>query len=298
MISEQRNINHTNPSNINSSLKHVSVDTVPDDLTRPLQAAREVTHDFITALSDRLAMAMASRDPHSLRATNSGRNPELGRVDKAATPGRMSRRASEPPAVGWSTSYDDAISLLSRWQQERLEAANVAVADRNERIIEMMKVMEEEHFEQLMRSASRYGASWHFRRNLFRYYLMYEPDLNVSGHDFKVWEFALDVIRRSLTYEDVPRFPELFELFETAGLGLTSGGVYRLGFASKLKQQMSANPQISALILDIVMATLLHCDVHAVHIQLVAPRFEDWQQRMPFGIEIPGPFRLRVEDDG
>ena len=231
-----------------------------------------VTHDFITGLSDRLAMAMASKDhPHSLRATNSGRNPELGRVDKAGTPGRMSRRASEPPAVGWSTSYDDAISLLSRWQQERLEAANAAVADRNERIIEMMEVMKEEHFDQLMRWASRYGASWHFRRNLFRYYLMYEPDLNVSEHDFKVWESALDVIRRSLTYENVPQFPELFELFETAGLGLTDGGVYRLGFASKLKQQMSANPQIAALILDIVMATLLHCDVHAVHIQLVAP---------------------------
>ena len=59
------------------------------------------------------------------------------------------------------------------------------------------------------------------------------------------------------------RHPGLIEVFEAAGLGLTTVGVYRLAFGSNLKQQALLRPPGSGIVRTVV--------IDAADVRLVIP---------------------------
>ena len=72
--------------------------------------------------------------------------------------------------------------------------------------------------------------------------------LEAPRADVAAWEPALAVMLLELELSEVRRHPGLVEVFEAAGLGLTTGGVYRLPFGSNLKQQALLRPPGSEIV--------------------------------------------------
>ena len=64
----------------------------------------------------------------------------------------------------------------------------------------------------------------------------------VPQSDVAAWESVLDLMLQELELSEVLRHSGLIEVFEAAGLGLTTVGVYRLAFGSNLKQQALLRP--------------------------------------------------------
>ena len=67
------------------------------------------------------------------------------------------------------------------------------------------------------------------------------------------------------------RHPGLIEVFEAAGLGLTTVGVYRLAFGSNLKQQALLRPPISEIVRTVVIDALRRAGIDAADVRPVIP---------------------------
>ena len=85
----------------------------------------------------------------------------------------------------------------------------------------------------------------------------------VPWADVAAWEPALAVMLQELQLSEVLRHPGLVEVFEAAGLGLTTDGVYRLAFGSNLKQQALLRATGSGIVRTVVIEALRRAGIDA-----------------------------------
>ena len=88
----------------------------------------------------------------------------------------------------------------------------------------------------------------------------------VPWADVAAWESALDLMLQELELSEVLRHPGLVEVFEAAGLGLTTDGVYRLAFGSNLKQQALLRPPGSEIVRTVVIEALRRVGIDAADV--------------------------------
>ena len=126
---------------------------------------------------------------------------------------------------------------------------------------------------QLERLAERLDGASELRSKLARYFKV--PQSVVS-----TWESALEMVRKDLDLPGLLDHPELIEIFETMGLGLTDEGVYRLAFASNLRQQVLVNSSSSEVVRAVVRGVLRRAEIDATDVMSVIPGRIDWKLQL------------------
>ena len=102
--------------------------------------------------------------------------------------------------------------------------------------------------------------------------------------DVAAWESALDLMLQELQLSEVLRHPGLVEVFEAAGLGLTTVGVYRLAFGSNLKQQALLRPPISEIVRTVVIDALRRAGIDVASVRPVSPSRLGWERSLGKGV--------------
>ena len=69
-------------------------------------------------------------------------------------------------------------------------------------------------------------------------------------------ELSLDVMLDQLKLMEPLLHPELIRVYDATGLGLNPDGVYRLAFASHMRQQVLVSPSSTEVVRAIVLAAL------------------------------------------
>ena len=164
----------------------------------------------------------------------------------------------------------EAAAEAERVERERQEAA--AAAERIERERQDLEAEREQQM-QLQQFAARLEGAPERRRKLARHF-------GVNQGDVATWEATLDVILDQLKLADLLRHPELIGLFEAMGLGLAPDGVYRLAFATNLKQQVLVRPSSAEVVRTIVIAALGHTGTDATDVRPVIPQRLDWERHV------------------
>ena len=102
--------------------------------------------------------------------------------------------------------------------------------------------------------------------------------------DVAAWESVLDLMLQDLELSEVLRHPGLIEVFEAMGLGLEVGGVYRLAFASNLKQQALLRPPGSEIVRTVVIEVLRRIGIDAASVRPVIPSRLGWERSLDQGV--------------
>ena len=165
-----------------------------------------------------------------------------------------------------------AVARMVFWeaQEERAMQAREAAAAA-ERIERERQDVERPQQSQLQQLAARLGGTPERRRKLARHF-------GVNHDDVATWEATLDVILDQLKSADLLRHPELIGMFEAMGLG--PEGVYRLAFATNLKQQVLVRPSSAEVVRAIVIAALGHAGTDATDVRPVVPQRLDWERHL------------------
>ena len=93
-----------------------------------------------------------------------------------------------------------------------------------------------------------------------------------------------DLMLQELALSEVLRHPGLIEVFEAAGLGLTTDGVYRLAFGSNLKQQALLRPPGSEIVRTVVIDALRRVGIDAASVRPVIPGRLGWERSLDQGV--------------
>ena len=102
--------------------------------------------------------------------------------------------------------------------------------------------------------------------------------------DVAARESVLDLMLQELQLSVVLRHPGLVEVFEAAGLGLTTVGVYRLAFGSNLKQQALLRPPISEIVRTVVIDALRRAGIDVASVRPVIPGRLGWERSLGKGV--------------
>ena len=228
-----------------------------------------------------------------------------GDLDLSEQPDWIPRPPTEKEIAATEAAHEEAMALIIRCQQEREEqevrerrereaAEAAAEAERIERELKEAEAAAEanriererqvaeaarERDAQLRRLADRLERAPERRSKLTMHF-------GVSEDDVTAWESALDLAQREIDPDRLLRHPELAEVFEAMGLGLTDGGVYRLAFASNLKQQVLLRQASAGDVSGFVRAMLERVGIDVQEVMPVIPRRIDWERQL--GREDPG----------
>ena len=102
--------------------------------------------------------------------------------------------------------------------------------------------------------------------------------------DVAAWESVLDLMLQELQLSVVLRHPELVEVFEAAGLGLTPDGVCRLAFGSNLKQQALLRPPGSEIVRTVAIGALRRVGIDPASVRPVSPSRLGWEHSLDHGV--------------
>ena len=222
-----------------------------------------------------------------------------GELDLSEQPDWIPRPPTQEEIAAAEAAHEEAMALLIRRQQEREEqevrerrereaAEATAEAERIERerkeaeaAAEAERIERErkegeaarERYAQLRRLADRLEHAPERRSKLAMHF-------EVSEDDVTAWESALDLVQREIGPDRLLRHPELVEVFEAMGLGLTDGGVYRLAFATNLKQQVLLRQPSAGVVSGFVRAILERVGIDAQEVRPVIPRRLDWERQL------------------
>ena len=226
-----------------------------------------------------------------------------GDLDMSEPPDWIPRPPTEEELAERQASHEEAMERLTRMQQERTEqeerakrekqeaeaAAEVEriererqeaeVAAEAERIVRERHEAEVERIRQaqVRQLAERLERAPERRSKLARYFGAEESDV-------AAWEAALDLMLQDLELSEVLRHPGLIEVFEAMGLGLEGGGVYRLAFASNLKQQALLRPPGSEIVRTVVIEVLRRIGIDAASVRPVIPSRLGWERSLDQGV--------------
>ena len=226
-----------------------------------------------------------------------------GDVDMSEPPGWIPRPPTEEEVAERQALHDEGIARLIRMQQERMEreerarrenqeaeaAAEVERAERERQEAEVAAEAErigrerqEAEVErrrqgQVRQLAERLEHAPERMSKLARYFGAEESDV-------AAWESALAVMLQELQLSVILRHPGLVELFEAAGLGLTTDGVYRLAFGSNLKQQALLRPPGSEIVRKVVIDALRRVGIDAADVRPVIPSRLGWERSLDQGV--------------
>ena len=226
-----------------------------------------------------------------------------GDLDMSEPPDWIPRPPTEEELAERQASHEDAMARLIRMQQEhteqeerakreKQEAEAAAEVERIERERQKAEVAAEaERIErerqgaeaerirqaQVRQLAERLERAPERRSKLARYFGAEESDV-------AAWESALDLMLQDLELSEVLRHPGLIEVFEAMGLGLEGGGVYRLAFASNLKQQALLRPPGSEIVRTVVIEVLRRIGIDAASVRPVIPSRLGWERSLDQGV--------------
>ena len=226
-----------------------------------------------------------------------------GDLDMSEPPDWIPRPPTEEELAERQASHEDAMARLIRMQQEhteqeerakreKQEAEAAAEEERIERERQEAEVaaeaerIERERQEaeierirqaQVRQLAERLERAPERRSKLARYFEAEESDV-------AAWESALDLMLQVLELSEVLRHPGLIEVFEAMGLGLEGGGVYRLAFASNLKQQALLRPPGSEIVRTVVIEVLRRIGIDAASVRPVIPSRLGWERSLDQGV--------------
>ena len=226
-----------------------------------------------------------------------------GDLDMSEPPDWIPRPPTEEELAERQASHEDAMARLIRMQQEhteqeerakreKQEAEVAAEVERSERERQEAEVaaeaerIERERREaeierirqaQVRQLAERLERAPERRSKLARYFGAEESVV-------AAWESVLDLMLQDLELSEVLRHPGLIEVFEAMGLGLEGGGVYRLAFASNLKQQALLRPPGSEIVRTVVIEVLRRIGIDAASVRPVIPSRLGWERSLDQGV--------------
>ena len=226
-----------------------------------------------------------------------------GDLDMSEPPDWIPRPPTEEELAERQASHEEAMARLIRMQQEHTEQEERAKREKQEAEVaaeeeraererqEAGAAAEEERIErerqgaeverirqaQVRQLAERLERAPERRSKLARYFGAEESDV-------AAWESALDLMLQDLELSEVLRHPGLIEVFEAMGLGLEGGGVYRLAFASNLKQQALLRPPGSEIVRTVVIEVLRRIGIDAASVRPVIPSRLGWERSLDQGV--------------
>ena len=185
---------------------------------------------------------------------------------------RQQERQEQEERAVQEREVAEAAAETERVERGRQEAEAAAEAERVERERQEIEADREQQ-RQLQQLAARLEGAPERRRKLAMHF-------GVDQGDVATWEATLDVILDQLKLADLLRHPELIGLFEAMELGLAPDGVYRLAFATNLKQQVLVRPSSAEVVGAIVIAALGHAGTDASDVRPVIPQRLDWERHL------------------
>ena len=210
-----------------------------------------------------------------------------GDLDMSEPPDWIPRPPTEEELAERQASHEDAMARLIRMQQEHTEQEERAKREKQEaeaaaEVERIERERQEAEIERIRQAqvrqlAERLERAPERRSKLARYFEAEESDV-------AAWESALDLMLQDLELSEVLRHPGLIEVFEAMGLGLEGGGVYRLAFASNLKQQALLRPPGSEIVRTVVIEVLRRIGIDAASVRPVIPSRLGWERSLDQGV--------------